>query len=207
MKTSDFHRLMTLEKVLSVVLQKAGFRIPAELSYYSLTELLHLTHTQQLPENVLPEEAVQFLAGFFHLSARMQDNTIKNLHITASKEKLLQHFYVRFSCLHLEILYAFILSAEKGIHTSLLLEAGTKKKINLIPKDLLNKILPHFSHSSMSVLLLHNHPSGIADPSKEDILFTKHIQNSLISLNIPLYDHWIIGHNTYFSFKNQGLIL
>jgi DNA repair protein RadC len=62
--------------------------------------------------------------------------------------------------------------------------------------------------NSSYVFIGHNHPSGIAIPSREDINFTKKLKKQLNSLEICLIDHIIITEddNIYFSFKENDLI-
>lgn len=57
-----------------------------------------------------------------------------------------------------------------------------------------------------SVIVVHNHPSGKLDPSKEDIQITKDLVYSGEFLDIPVHDHLIIGPTGYLSMKNAGYI-
>lgn len=56
------------------------------------------------------------------------------------------------------------------------------------------------------IILLHNHPSGSPDPSREDIEVTRRIAECGCLLDIPLMDHIIIGDNCYFSFCERGFL-
>jgi DNA repair protein RadC len=60
--------------------------------------------------------------------------------------------------------------------------------------------------SATRLLLVHNHPSGEKNPSKDDINLTLHLQNAGNILNINIVDHVIIAGNNYFSFKDEGLL-
>ncbi len=57
-----------------------------------------------------------------------------------------------------------------------------------------------------SIIVVHNHPSGKLDPSKEDIQITKDLVYSGEFLDIPLHDHLIVGATGYLSMKNAGYI-
>lgn len=57
-----------------------------------------------------------------------------------------------------------------------------------------------------SVILVHNHPSGNPEPSKEDINITKKIVEAGKILDIPVFDHIIIAGNNYTSFVEKRLI-
>lgn len=57
-----------------------------------------------------------------------------------------------------------------------------------------------------AIFLIHNHPSGSVNPSKEDITMTKRIQEAGKLLNIELVDHLIVTEKMYYSFADEGKI-
>lgn len=57
------------------------------------------------------------------------------------------------------------------------------------------------------IIIVHNHPSGDATPSKQDIEFTKRIKNAGEVFGIDLLDHIIIGRNEFKSLKRLGVII
>ena len=57
-----------------------------------------------------------------------------------------------------------------------------------------------------ALMICHNHPSGVARPSKEDQLLTKKIISAGKILDINVLDHLIIGENSYFSFAENGMM-
>ena len=57
-----------------------------------------------------------------------------------------------------------------------------------------------------SILIMHNHPSGNLEPSREDISITKQIVEAGKIIGIPVHDHIIFTNNTYTSFIEKGLI-
>ena len=59
---------------------------------------------------------------------------------------------------------------------------------------------------AVHIVLLHNHPSGIAAPSKEDDNATKRIAECGQMIGIPLSDHIIIGDHNYYSYRESGLL-
>lgn len=60
--------------------------------------------------------------------------------------------------------------------------------------------------ASSSVVLVHNHPSGSPEPSRQDILVTREIAVALKNLGIDLHDHVIIGGEGHYSFRGAGLL-
>lgn len=60
--------------------------------------------------------------------------------------------------------------------------------------------------SASSVILVHNHPSGNPEPSKEDIQLTKRLIHAGEIIGIEVLDHLIIGDGLYLSFKEESII-
>lgn len=61
-------------------------------------------------------------------------------------------------------------------------------------------------YHSASIILVHNHPSGDPDPSKEDIATTERLIKAGEIMDIPVLDHIIIGNHHFSSFKEKGLM-
>jgi DNA repair protein RadC len=57
-----------------------------------------------------------------------------------------------------------------------------------------------------SVIIAHNHPSGVAAPSGNDVALTQQLAAAGQLLGIPLQDHVIITSSGYFSFRGRGLL-
>lgn len=60
-------------------------------------------------------------------------------------------------------------------------------------------------HNAVSLIVVHNHPSGDPTPSPEDIAVTREIVQAGTLLDIAVLDHLIIGHQRYISLKQKGL--
>lgn len=56
-------------------------------------------------------------------------------------------------------------------------------------------------------LIAHNHPSGDPKPSAEDRAITKKIEQAARLFDIRLLDHIVVGHEAYFSFANEGILV
>ena len=61
-------------------------------------------------------------------------------------------------------------------------------------------------NNAAKIYIVHNHPSGVCEPSNADLMVTNRIKNSANMLDIPLVDHLIIGDGTYYSFKENDKI-
>lgn len=61
-------------------------------------------------------------------------------------------------------------------------------------------------NSAAAIILVHNHPSGDTEPSREDIQVTNRLKETGDLLGIQVFDHLIIGNGKYLSFKEKGLL-
>ena len=61
-------------------------------------------------------------------------------------------------------------------------------------------------HHAVSLVLVHNHPSGDPAPSREDLSITRRVKEAGELIGIRLLDHIIIGDNSYISLKERGII-
>lgn len=80
---------------------------------------------------------------------------------------------------------------------------GTVNASLVSPRELFIEAL---QKNAVSIILLHNHPSGDPSPSTEDILVTRKIQEAGYMIGVELLDHIIIGDNRYISLKEQGYL-
>ena len=84
-----------------------------------------------------------------------------------------------------------------------LLSVGTSNAALISAKDIYRAAL---QEQAVYIVILHNHPSGNPEPSREDILITRKIRERGELLDILLMDHIIIGDNEYFSFCEQDIL-
>lgn len=83
-----------------------------------------------------------------------------------------------------------------------LLTQGTVNASFASPREI---FLEALRYQAVSLILVHNHPSGDPEPSAEDIRLTRRIREAGELLDIRLLDHIIIGDNSYVSLKERGL--
>ena len=80
---------------------------------------------------------------------------------------------------------------------------GTIDGTSVYPREVVKEAL---TINAAAVILAHNHPSGIAEPSQADERITKRIKSALELVDIRLLDHVIVGAGTATSLANRGLI-
>ncbi len=80
---------------------------------------------------------------------------------------------------------------------------GTVDSASVYPRELVKLCL---QHNASAVILSHNHPSGVPDPSQSDERITKRIIDALALIDVRVLDHFIIGGVKTVSFAELGLL-
>ncbi len=101
-----------------------------------------------------------------------------------------------------EIVKVVVLNSQNVIIKIQTIALGKTNSANIDIKDIFTEAI---KRGLNKIILLHNHPSGNSIPSKQDIDFTKRIEEAGNLLNIQLLDHIIIGYNEYTSIKSYLL--
>ena len=80
---------------------------------------------------------------------------------------------------------------------------GTVNHARPIVREIIHSALQNFA---VSIVCVHNHPSGKVDPSTEDREFTKELFKAGQIMQVKVLDHVIIGDNKYYSFEDEGVL-
>lgn len=106
---------------------------------------------------------------------------------------------------HLETEHVYLLLCDNKNHIlkEILISKGTVNASVISPREIFIEAL---RYHAVSVLLIHNHPSGDPSPSEQDILVTRNIMEASRLIQIPLLDHIIIGDNIFTSLKEKGYL-
>lgn len=102
-----------------------------------------------------------------------------------------------------EELHLMMLNSKNALIRESLIFKGTVSMSLASPREL---FLEALRYHAVSIILVHNHPSGDPTPSTEDKKMTFRIKEAGMLLGIRLLDHVIIGDQTYFSFKERGIL-
>ncbi len=60
--------------------------------------------------------------------------------------------------------------------------------------------------NAAAIILIHNHPSGLAEASEEDLEFTKAVKRSCDAMGLELYDHLIVTDDAHYSMREHGVM-
>ncbi len=80
---------------------------------------------------------------------------------------------------------------------------GTLTQTSVYPREVVKRAL---YHNAGAVILAHNHPSGVAEPSHADETLTQALRQALALVDIRVLDHFIVAGSAVLSFAERGLL-
>jgi DNA repair protein RadC len=80
---------------------------------------------------------------------------------------------------------------------------GTIDGASVHPREVVRRAL---SHNAAALILAHNHPSGVAEPSRADESITRRLKDALALVDIRVLDHLIVGDGQMVSLAERGLV-
>ena len=81
--------------------------------------------------------------------------------------------------------------------------AGTINGASVYPREVVRACL---RHNAAALILAHNHPSGVAEPSAADIAVTKRLKSALLLIDVQVLDHLVVGNLQTISLANRGML-
>ena len=100
-----------------------------------------------------------------------------------------------FCCLFLDNRHR-VLAFEELFH-------GTLNGTAVYPREIVKRAM---AHNAAAVILVHNHPSGAAEPSRADELLTARLKEALGLVDVRVLDHVVVGDGEMASFSERGLL-
>lgn len=137
------------------------------------------------------------------LSARISRGIAKEGLIINNPKTISEYFMETLRHRKTECVMLVCMDAKGEMIGEKMISQGSVKMAPVSPREVFMEAL---SAEAVSIILVHNHPSGNPQPSEADEELTKQLYLAGKQLDIPLLDHIIIGDNRYFSFKEANLI-
>jgi DNA repair protein RadC len=109
--------------------------------------------------------------------------------------RLADYPYEVFACLFLDNRHRLIACEE--------LFRGTVNGASVHPREVVRRAL---AHNAAALILAHNHPSGVAEPSQADIQLTGRLRDALGLVDVRVLDHLVVAPGDWASLADRGLI-
>ncbi len=149
------------------------------------------------------DASIATLKAIPEASLRMAREDLMESPIIASWDKLLAYCRIAMGREKVEQVRLLFLDRKNRLIADEVHQRGTVDHTPVYPREVIKRAL---ELGASALILVHNHPSGDATPSKADIAMTREIEEAGSALGIAIHDHIVIGRNSHQSFKSMGLL-
>tara|TARA_R110002073_G_scaffold91797_3_gene215751 strand:+ start:390 stop:1064 length:675 start_codon:yes stop_codon:yes gene_type:complete len=147
-------------------------------------------------------KAARFVA-MKELSQRQMLEGIQSKDILTSSSATRDYLRAKFRDCQSEIFSCLFLNNQHHVVKLEELFRGTIDGAAVYPREVVKRCL---HHNAAAVILAHNHPSGVAEPSQADIAITNKLRIALQTIDVRVLDHLVIGNSMVVSFAERGLL-
>ena len=149
-----------------------------------------------------PAKRAQFAAAIELVRRSLQEKMKKNAPLT-SPQAVRDYLRLKLAARKEEAFLCIWLDAQ---HHAIDIEeafTGTLTQTSVYPREIVKSAL---RMNAAAVIFAHNHPSGVAQPSRSDELLTRNLKDALELIEVKVLDHFIVAGHQAISFAERGLL-
>lgn len=120
-----------------------------------------------------------------------------------SPQTVRDYLRLKMATLEYEVFVCMFLDSQNRVIAYEEMFRGTLTQTSVYPREVVKTAL---AHNACSVILAHNHPSGVSEPSRADEMLTKQLKDALALVDVKTLDHFIVAGESALSFAEKGLL-
>lgn len=149
-----------------------------------------------------PARASRFVATLELVRRGLLEDAAQRCVLT-SPEAVRDYLRLSLSTLPHEAFMALFLDSQNRLLAARELFRGTLAQTSVYPREVVKAAL---AENAAGVIFAHNHPSGVAEPSRADELLTASLKSALALVDIRTVDHFVVAGSRVVSFAERGLL-
>jgi len=149
-----------------------------------------------------PAKSAQ-LQAVLELARRSLREEVQHATALSSPDKVRAYLRITLSSRPHEVFMALFLDAQNRLIVADELFRGTLTQTSVYPREVVKRAL---AVNAGGVIFAHNHPSGVAEPSRSDELLTTSLRQALALVDVRVLDHLIVAGGDVLSFAERGLL-
>ncbi len=149
-----------------------------------------------------PAKRAELLA-VMEMARRTMTSDLRTQAVFSSPQLVKDYLQMRLGALPHEVFAVLFLDAQQRLIACEELFRGTLTQTSVYPREVVKRTL---ELNAANVILAHNHPSGVLEPSRADELLTQTLKSSLQLVDVRVLDHFVVGRHGALSFAERGLI-
>jgi DNA repair protein RadC len=143
------------------------------------------------------------LIAVMELARRAMTGALREQPVFTSPQMVKDYLCVHIGALPHEVFAVMFLDAQHKLIACEEMFRGTLSQTSVYPREVVKRVL---ALNAASVILAHNHPSGVLEPSRADELLTQTLKSSLALVDVRVLDHFVVGVSGALSFAERGLL-
>lgn len=172
------------------------------LDTFSYEELLEIEVVELRRIKGIKEAKASKIVAALQLGRRINERVLdRKIEKITSSNDVYEIMKTKLENAKKEYFYAILLDTKNVIIAKDFVSMGDLNSTIVNPREVFKKAI---KKSAKSIIIVHNHPSGNPNPSREDFAITKRLADSGELLDIEVLDHIIIGKDCFYSFKKEG---
>lgn len=137
------------------------------------------------------------------LVRRWLDEELRRECVLSSPGAVRDYLRLHFAGQQHESFVVLFLDAQNRLVAAEELFRGTLSQTSVYPREVVKAAL---RHNAAGVILAHNHPSGVPEPSRADELLTQNLKQALALVDVKVLDHFVIAGVVALSFSERGVL-
>lgn len=143
------------------------------------------------------------LQAVIELARRVVQEEVRRDTVLNAPDKVRQFLRLWLGHRPHEVFVALFLDAQNRLLAADELFRGTLTQTSVYPREVVKHAL---KHNAAALIFAHNHPSGVAEPSRADELLTASLKQALALVDVRVLDHLIVAGAATVSFAERGLL-
>lgn len=143
------------------------------------------------------------LMAVMEMARRGLRGELRTQPVFSSPQLVKDYVQLRLGALPHEVFAVLFLDAQHRLIVCEELFRGTLTQTSVYPREVVKRAL---GNNAAAVILAHNHPSGVAEPSRADEHLTQTLRSALGLVDVRVLDHLVVGRAEVVSFAERGLL-
>ncbi|ROH87166.1 JAB domain-containing protein [Pseudomethylobacillus aquaticus] len=143
------------------------------------------------------------LQAILEMSRRALSEQLRQRDALSSPQLVREYLCLKLGAEPREQFMVLFLDAQNRVICHEVMFTGTLTQTSVYPREVVKRAL---ELNAAALILAHNHPSGVAEPSQADQLLTTALKQALALVDMRVLDHFIVAGNTTMSFAERGFL-
>ncbi|OGV39085.1 MAG: hypothetical protein A2X48_17805 [Lentisphaerae bacterium GWF2_49_21] len=204
--SESFREYELLELLLTYSIPRRDVKEQAKAlvsKFNSLSGVLNADMKELCEVEGISENSAILISLCREMAAKYFEDKIYSRDVIAEPGSVYDFARIKLSHLKDEVFMVILLNPKNHVIDFTVLDEGTVDSAIVYPRKIVREVI---EKNASSVILVHNHPSGVCNPSNDDIRLTSAVRDAVKPVDVKVLDHIIAGKTGYFSFREKNLL-